>query len=551
MRFQFSDISRLIPELLLLLVALWVLGDDLFGRWRNTKADFSNRVNNAAATTLVGLGFAFIVTLIQGGFLLHRLGITYEGGNFVSDFLRNLRNGGQEYTILGGAFVIDPLTHIARLTFIGAAMITVVLTMTAQPSNSPGEFYALILFSTLGMIIMSAASELIMIYLGIELTSIPLYILAGYFRRSRISAEAGIKYYVFGALSSAILLFGMSLMLGMTLLNPAPTGNEPVVATSLASIAQSVQTTFSNPEAGAGRAVLTMALIFVIAGMGYKVSVVPFHSWTPDVYQGAPTTITAFISTASKTAGFFLIYRFLLTGFGAPQTTGTAALIGGAEGTLRFGGWASIIALVAALTIILGNLAALPQTNAKRLLAYSSIAHAGFLLLGLVGIGRDSGVSLVYYLVVYTITNLGAFGTLALIEEKVGGTEIADLNGLGRRSPLLALMLTIFVLSLAGIPPLAGFFAKFYIFIVGWQQGAKWLVILAVAATIVSLFYYLRLLKAIYITEAEPERRSPITAPFGARMTMLAMLVLVLLLGIVPRFIYGALEQVAITLASR
>ncbi len=557
MSFQLSDVSKLIPEFLLIVIALFVLAGDMFGRWRKDDAGYVDRVNEAATMTLFGLGFAFLVTIIQGGFLLPKLGVTFQSvqpsawwdiPSHLTNVLTNLRSSGLDSTILGGGFVIDPLTHIGRLVFIGAAIVTVILTMSARPSNSPGEFYALILFSTLGMILMTAAGELIMIYLGIEMTSIPLYVLAGYFRRNKLSAEAGVKYYIFGALSSAILLFGMSLVLGMTLMNaPAAQGEVPMVPTSLPAIALAVQNAFATPN-DPGQAVLLLGLIFMIAGMAYKVAVVPFHSWAPDVYQGAPTTMTAFISTASKTAGFFLLYRVLLTGFGAPQTTGTAALVG-ESGGLAFGGWASIIAIIAALTMLLGNLAAMPQTNAKRMLAYSSIAHAGFLLLGLVGISRDSGVALVYYLVVYTITNLGAFGIMALIEDQVGGTEINDLNGLGKRAPMLAFMLTIFVLSLAGIPPLSGFFAKFYIFIVAWQEGAKWLVILAVANTVISLFYYLRMLKAMYI--AEPDSDKPVTATFGARSVMMAAMLLVLALGVVPNIIYGALEQVAISIAAR
>lgn len=547
MSFQLSDVSKLIPEFLLVLGAIFVLMGDLFGRWRKTEEGYAEQSNEAATMTIFILAFAFVVTLIQGGFLLHRLG-DFRDIPFIGGLFTNLRNSGQNAEILGGAFVVDPLTHIGRLIFLGAALVTVVLTRSVRPTNSPGEFYALILFSTLGMILMTGASELIMIYLGIEMTSIPLYVLAGYFRRDRLSAEAGIKYYIFGALSSAILLFGMSLLVGMTLMNPQSPTTATTVPTSLRSIALAVETTFADPG-NAGQAVLILAMILLIAGMAYKVAVVPFHSWAPDVYQGAPTAMTAFISTASKTAGFFLLYRVLLTAFAAPETSGTAELIG-ANGTgISFGGWTSALAIIAALTMLVGNLAALPQTNAKRMLAYSSIAQAGFLLLGLVGMGRDSGVSLVYYLVVYTLTNLGAFGVLALVEHKVGGTEFSNLNGLGRRSPGLTLLMTIAILSLAGIPPLAGFFAKFYVFIAAWQEGAKWLVIFAVANTVISLYYYLRFLKAMYF--AEPESREPITAPFGARTVMAITMLLVLALGVVPGIVYGAFEQVAVSLASR
>jgi NADH-quinone oxidoreductase subunit N len=370
--FQLSDVSKLIPEFLLILGAVFVLIGDLFGRWRKGPEGYAEQANEAATMTIFILGFAFVVTLIQGGFLLHYLGepSSWPG---IGGLITNLRASGQPAEILGGAFVVDPLTHVGRLIFLGAAMVTVVLTRTQRPSTSPGEFYALILFSTLGMILMTSASEMIMIYLGIEMTSIPLYVLAGYYRRDRLSAESGIKYYIFGALSSAILLFGMSLLLGMTLMNPQSPDAVNTVPTSLRSVSLAVQTAFATPSNPA-QAVIILALILLVAGMAYKVAVVPFHSWAPDVYQGAPTAITAFVSTASKTAGFFLLYRVLLSGFGAPQTTGTAALLTDAAGGVAFGGWSSMIAIIAALTMLVGNLAALPQTNAKRMLAYSSRA---------------------------------------------------------------------------------------------------------------------------------------------------------------------------------
>ena len=549
MSFQLSDVSKLIPELLLILVAMFVLIDDLSARVRNkgisAEESLSRRVIDAATMCLFGLGLAILVTLLQSGILIDRLFMLINVDIYANTFMENLRAGGLTSEILGGAYTLDPLTHIGRLIFLSAAFITIIITTSAKPNNSPGEYYALIMFSTLGMILMTAAGELIMIYLAIELTSIPLYILAGYFRRNRISTEAGLKYYVFGALSSAILLFGMSLVLGMSMLTSPAVSSDPIVPSTLSQIFVSVQQTFANPG-DPGQAVLLLGLIFMLAGMGYKVAVVPFHSWSPDVYQGAPTAITAFISTASKTAGFLLVFRFLLTAFGAPATVGTAALIT-SNLQFSFGGWTSFLAVIAALTMLFGNLAALPQINVKRLLAYSSIAHAGFLLLGMLGTSRDSGVSLIYYLIVYTITNLGAFGVLALIEDRVGGTDLSDINGLSRRSPGLALILTVFVLSLAGIPPLSGFFAKFYVFIAAWQEGATWLVIFAVLNTVISLFYYLRILKAIYIYE--PTTRDTVSVAFGPKLTMTVAMLLVILLGVIPGVFFGSLEQAALAFA--
>ena len=293
------------------------------------------------------------------------------------------------------------------MTFIGAAFLTTLLALDYRPSGNPGEFYALILFSTAGMNFMAASSELIMAYVSLELSSISLYILAGYFRNDKLSSEAGLKYFLFGALSSGILLYGMSLAYGFTASMNRAAGGQPIIGTLFSEIAK------AGTAAQGGAALLTLAMIFVVAGIGYKVAVVPFHSWSPDVYQGAPTPITAFISTASKTAGFILLYRVLAAAF--PSIAGSPSLT-------SFGGWTSLLALIALATMLVGNLSALPQKNAKRLLAYSSIGHAGFLLLALVLWGSASPAdkafstsSLVYYLIAYTATNLGAFGALAVI----------------------------------------------------------------------------------------------------------------------------------------
>ncbi|GIV97451.1 MAG: NADH-quinone oxidoreductase subunit N [Herpetosiphonaceae bacterium] len=524
MTFELADVPRLMPEILLTLWGSTILLLDVFTRWRSGPEGLRERSYEAATMALMGLAVIFALVFIQGGYLINLPERVPEDANpltrAVIGALINLRAGGAEGTVLGNAFIVDPLTHLARLTFIGAAIITVMLTINYRPSRSPGEFYSLLLFSTVGMSFMAASGDLILIYLAIELTSIPLYILSGYFINDRRSTEAGMKYFLFGALSSAILLYGMSLAFGMT------------GSTSLDDIAAGMRQ---------GSPLLIIAMIFVIAGMGYKVAVFPFHAWAPDVYQGAPTTITAFISTASKMAGFLVLLRVLSTGF-APLA-GTARLAAG------FGGWASILAIIAFFTIIFGNLGALPQTNAKRLLAYSSIAHAGFLLLGMLGVSTLSTPAMLYYLVVYTLTNLGAFGALAIIAAHVGGDEISDLNGLGWRSPLLAMLMTVMVLSLAGVPPLSGFFAKFYIFMAAWEQGAYWLVVAGVLMTIVSLYYYLRLLKAMYI-EPRPTETS-LEIPRWSKLALSVSTLLVVVLGIYPSLILGVLENVATRIAAR
>jgi NADH-quinone oxidoreductase subunit N len=547
--FQISDIPRILPEILLLVLAILVLGSDIFERWASDEKAQLERKKAAGSLTLTGLALIFFITLVQSGYLYR----VPEGAadNFFFTILRNLQGGGMFGEPVVGAFATDNLTMVGRLLFIGAAFLAVLLTLDYRPDNNPGEFYALILFSTTGMCLMSAASELIIAYLAVELTSIPLYILAGYFQKdTRVSSEAGMKYFLFGALSSGILLYGLSLVYGFTAFAAEGTAQANVL-TQFRVIAQ------LTGDANTG--ILTLGMLFIIAGIGYKVAVVPFHSWSPDVYQGAPTTMTAFISTASKGAGFVLMYRFLASVF--PGLTGSAAP--GPE----FGGWTSVLAILALVTVIVGNLAALPQTNAKRLLAYSSVAHAGFILMALIAWALPQSVSpetmdpatyqslmvsyrtigtssLLYYLVVYTVTNIGAFGALAAISMALGGDDIEDLNGLAQRNLGLAVLFTICVLSLAGIPPLSGFFAKFYVFMAAWQSDAWWLVITALLTTIISLYYYLRLLKAMFINA--PSSRKPVAVPRAMNAAIVLSTLLVMLLGIYPNLVLTTINQVRV-----
>lgn len=537
MIFQVADIPRILPEILLLVLALLVLGSDIFEKWAGDAEAQRERARAAGSLTAIGLLLILVITLIQSGYV-YRLPVDAPF-NFLTNILRNLQAGGPTGDPIVGAFATDHLTMVARLTFIAAALLTTLLALDYQPAGNPGEFYALILFSTTGMCLMAAANELIIAYLAVELTSIPLYVLAGYFVNDRRSTEAGLKYFLFGALSSAVLLYGMSLTYGFALnAIAAGTGINANDTTQFNRIAELAA------QAEANRSLLTLGMLLVVAGLGYKVAVVPFHAWSPDVYQGAPTPITAFISTASKAAGFILLFRVLATAF--PELTGSASLV---AGFADFGGWTSLLALLALLTLLLGNLAALPQTNARRLLAYSSIAQAGFLVMGLLAwssplaIDRTLGSSaLLYYLFVYTVTNMGAFGVLAVVLLHVGGDDIADLHGLVQRNMFLAVVMAICVLSLAGIPPLAGFFAKFYIFMAAWQGGARWLVVVGLLTTIVGLYYYLRLLRAMFILP--PANASPIPAPRSITTALVVSAVLVVALGIFPNLVLRIFERV-------
>jgi NADH-quinone oxidoreductase subunit N len=530
--FQITDIPRLLPEILLLVLAILVLGSDIFEKWGRTPEAQLERVKSSASLTAIGLGLVFAIALLQSGYV-YRLPEDAPV-NVFTNIVRNLQSGGPGGEPIIGAFATDHLTMIARLLLIGAAFLTSLLCLDFRPKAHPAEFYAMILFSTLGMCLMAGANELIVAYLAVELTSIPLYILAGYFRNDPRSSEAGMKYFLFGAMSSGILLYGMSLVYGFV----ASSFAGEVAANDLTQFAVIAQ---QASQGGPGLTLLTLGVVFMVAGIGYKLAVVPFHGWSPDVYQGAPTPVTAFISTASKAAGFILLFRLLTAAF--PVLTGSPVL--GAE----LSGWTSLLALLALLTLIIGNLAALPQTNAKRLLAWSSIAQAGFILLALVAwaspqqFDRDQGtVALLYYLIVYTLTNLGAFGALTAVAMAVGGEELADLNGLARRNLPLAALMAMCVLSLAGVPPLAGFFAKFYVFMVGWQSGAQWLVVAAVITTVVSLYYYLKLLKAMFI-EAPPSEE-PVSAPPAITAAVAIAVAGLLLLGLFPNLILNVLSQV-------
>lgn len=537
MQFQISDIPRILPEILLTVLALLVLGSDVFEKWNDDEQSRQERNRSSASLTALGLGMIFLITLLQSGYV-YRLPED-AAANFFTNIIRNLQTGGSSGTAILGAFATDHITMISRLTFIGAAFLTVLLTLDYQPNNHPGEFYTLILISTVGMCLMAAASEFILAFLAVELTSIPLYVLVGYFQGNKQSSEGGMKYFLFGALSSAILLYGMSLAYGYAAHAAAGqlTGND---LTQFARISELVAQGGGTPPA-----LLTIGMIFITAGLGYKIAVVPFHSWSPDVYQAAPTPITGFISTASKAAGFVLAFRLFTTTF--PGLAGSAAV---GEGT-TFGGWTSVLALVALATLLWGNLAALPQTNAKRLLAYSSIAHAGFIILALLAwaspftVDRELGItSLLYYIVVYSLTNLGAFGVLAVVWLAVGSDDISDLDGLAQRNLGLAIIFTIFVFSLAGIPPISGFFAKFYVFMAGWQSGATWLVAVAIITTVISLYYYLRLLKAVFITP--PTSTNPVRVPPAMYVTLVLTAGLVVVLGVFPNIILTAIDQVQI-----
>ncbi|MBM4433222.1 MAG: NADH-quinone oxidoreductase subunit N [Chloroflexi bacterium] len=372
-----------------------------------------------------------------------------------------------------------------------------------------GEFYALVLLSALGMMLMAATNELISIYVAVELTSISLYVLVGFLKDQK-SSEASLKYLLLGAVASAVLLYGMSLIFGLT------------GKTQLGEIAQAIQA--MPPQVAMGSPGLILGIVLMVAGFGFKIAAIPFHMWVPDVYEGAPTPITAYLSVASKAAGFAVILRVFYSAFGLPEWLSLD--------------WGLVFAILAAISMTLGNVVAIPQANIKRMLGYSSIAQAGYLMVGLATVGVSpvadilgkSGV--LFFLAAYAVTNLAAFFAIIAISNKLNSDLIDDYAGMGKRAPLLALALTLSLISLTGIPPAAGFMAKFYVFSSAVNQGLLWLVIIAVINSVISAYYYLRVVKIMWLGEASSDEKVPSSAALKVALSLSCLGVL--LLGIIP-----------------
>jgi NADH-quinone oxidoreductase subunit N len=391
-----------------------------------------------------------------------------------------MANSHQQVHALNGMLVLDPLTRLVKIAILVLTIFTILISAESKFTTHIGEYFALILLATVGMMFLVSSEEILMIFISLELTSLSLYILAAFNKRNVNSAEAALKYFLFGGMAAAVTLFGLSLIYGLS------------GATNLKQIAAALQgqTLGLDP-------LLLAGLVMTIIGFGFKVAAVPFHLWAPDAYEGAPTPSAAFIASGSKVASFFIFAKVMMLGF---------AGVGGSGFWRSFvPGWIPILAILAAFSMALGNLAAIAQSNVKRLLAYSAIAHAGYALLGIMTNSQQGISSLVYYIVTYALTALGAFGVVAVVERSTGDSKLSDFAGFGRREPMLAFCMMIFMLSLAGIPPLAGFFGKFYLFVaaVGADPknlGLLWLVIFAIAMSAVSLYYYLQVLKQIYVT---------------------------------------------------
>lgn len=404
--------------------------------------------------------------------------------------------------VWGGMLRFDWLGFVFKMVILFAASITALMSLELVDIGKRGEYYLLMLASTLGMCLMVSSADLIMLYLAIETTSIPLYILAGFLIRDDKSTESGFKYLLFGAMTSAIMLYGFSLLYGFA------------GTTNIYTLAAGIE---------AGELPLTAmfgSLLLVLVGFGFKVSIVPVHFWAPDVYEGSPTPIAGFLSTASKAAGFAVLARVLITVYPALSLE-----------------WSAFLAILATITMTLGNALALAQKNIKRLLAYSSIAHAGYIMIGLVAVNELGMTSLIYYLVAYIFTNLAAFGVVAAYGRITGSDDISAYAGLSRRNPGLALVLLISFLSLSGMPPFAGFIVKFAVFAAAVEADMVWLAVVGVLNSIIGLYYYLTVLKVVYLYRSEDEEKPlPVTRPYLIALGVLSVGIILVGVVIAPFF---------------
>jgi NADH-quinone oxidoreductase subunit N len=426
----------------------------------------------------------------------------------------------QQADFMEGMLVVDPLTQFIKVALLLLTIFTVLISVESDFTSHVGEYFGLILLAAVGMMFLVSSEDILMIFISLELTSLSLYILTAFDKRNPKSAEAALKYFLFGGMSAAFTLFGLSLLYGLS------------GSTNLGQIAAAITGPKLDP-------LLVGALVMTVVGLGFKVAAVPFHLWAPDAYQGAPTPTAAFIASGSKVAGFFVLARVMLHGFK------------GAEGSGAWHayqpGWVPLLAILAGASMFLGNLTAIVQSSVRRLLAYSAIAHAGYMLLGVLPHGGQGLAALVYYVITYGLATLGAFGVVSIVEAQTGNDRLSDFAGLSRRDPVVSVCMLVFMLSLAGIPPLAGFFGKFYLFASALnaapsELGLLWLVVAALALSAVSLYYYLQVLKQIYVTEPG---QGPIAAPSPIlrQVAVAVMALAVVVLGCAPNLLLGPLAR--------
>ena len=414
---------------------------------------------------------------------------------------------GLNSTVFKGMYMIDSYAVFFKQIFLVSAILTILFSLdfVDRLPNYRGEFYVLVVFATVGMMVMASSNDLLTLFVGMELMAITFYILVGYLLGNSRSSEAGLKYMILGASSTAILLYGMSLIYGYT---------GSVVLLEI------MERLSVNPA-------VLLGMVFIIIGFSFKIAVVPFHMWSPDIYEGAPAPITALLAMASKAAGVAVLVRVLLTAFPALHQD-----------------WLVLLAVLSAVSMVIGNVLAIPQRNVKRLLAYSSIAQAGYLLTGVIAANQAGVKGVLFYAMLYVFANVGAFCVVVAVNNAGGSDDIEDYNGLAQRSPFLAAVMTVSLLSMAGIPPLAGFVGKFYIFSAVVEQGFLWLALLGFVMSMISVYYYLIVTKAMYMKDATDN--TPLTVGQSLGVAAMVSMLLTILFGIYP----GPLAELATTAAT-
>ncbi len=472
-----QSISLYLPEIIITVTLCVIIVADLFIK--------RNR-HTSGWILLAGFVLAGIFTVMQGGF---------------------------NESIFYDMAAVDPFAVFFKVLLLLAGIFVILFSINSKELDAYesriGEYYMLLSGMMLGMLMMVSSTNLLLMYLAFEVTSISSYVLAGFTKKLLRSAEASMKYIIYGSVSSGVLLYGISLLIGIT------------GATDIYQINEALRAGVSQPL------ILNIAILMIVVGLGFKIAVVPFHFWAPDVYEGAPLPVAAVLAVASKIASFGLLVRFFSVTFidaGELSATGTWTAIEGVHWDILLGG-------MAALAMILGNLTALRQDNIKRMLAYSSIAHAGYILMGLVILSGEGLGSIMIYLFIYLFMNLGAFYVAMLFANEPGTESIESYKGMGFRAPLESVAMTIFLVSLTGLPPTGGFVAKLYIFGAAISGGWIWLVTIAGVTTVISLFYYIRVVRNMFFYKPEKASEKLTFSP-GTRFILFALLVPTLLLGI-------------------
>ncbi len=477
----FQSLKYVLPETALTAAIVAVIVLDLVPALRRRRV--------AMATTLAGLCLTLVAILVRV-YVFQRTEAASTG-----------------HLLFGGMIVFSKFSLFFKVVLVLTSIFVTLFSLrSAQVKQAgEGEYCTLLLTGTLGCFLMSAASDFLMVYLSIELVSISSYVMVGFFRRDRKSAEAALKYVIYGAVASGLMIFGLSFLYGLT-----------------------GSTTFGQVYEGLSQRVTgdvgTVAVVFcfllILAGFGYKIACFPFHMWCPDVYEGAPTPITAFLSVGPKAAGFAAMIQFFYANLSSQDAAGVYHAIGGTR-------WPWALALIAVATMTAGNLGAIPQTNVKRMLAYSSIAHAGYLMIPFVMLSDRGLQAVLVYIVIYLLMNLGAFLAVIVVAEKTGGEELKDFRGLGWKAPQVAVPMAIFLFSLVGLPPLAGFIGKFWLIFPAIEGHWYWLVVAAVLNSVVSLYYYLNIVRVMFLegipSSSAPPERFAVPALYSVLLWVLAI----------------------------